>query len=481
MQSEHPSAAPRVAVARTLARLAVVALAVLCGACRDASAPTDPTDPTDPAAQSVPPAQTKPLAPVPDGPKRRNVVVFVIDTCRADHCSVMGYERPTTPGLEALARRGARFLDAWSPACWTAPSHSSMFTGLLPTTHGFMTDNRMYLPAHFDTLAEILQREGWATACFTENNFISSAFGLTQGFDEVHATYLLPDTEHRSGRDQALAGDWALARVKEGRPFFLFVNVLDPHAPYTPCEPWRSRFMPDATKREERIANSMKMPRSLVMRFGDLEITERELEVIHQAYDGEVASADDAVSSLVRRLDEAGVLDDTVFVATSDHGENLGDHRFFDHVGSLHRAVLHVPLVIRAKGVFDDGRAVNDVVRLIDLFPTILELCDLKVPKGTEGRSLLRDLPGRPALAAIGPPETSRQQMAEIVGEDAVVEMLSGCRSVYDGTHHLIVFEDGRTELYDVSKDPQELVDLSSALDDVVERLRPLLLPYTPK
>jgi arylsulfatase A-like enzyme len=206
-------------------------------------------------------------------------------------------------------------------------------------------------------------------------------------------------------------------------------------------------------------------------------MSDRQLEVIHQAYDAEVASADDSVGALVDRLETAGVLDDTVFIAMSDHGENLGDHHMFDHIGSLHRSVLHVPLVIRAPGVFDDGRVIDDTVRLEDVFPTILELCRVKVPPDVEGRSLLNELPGRVAVAAIGPPDVARLQ-AETLYTDADVDFLrAGCRSAYDGTHHLVAYDDGRTALYDVSQDPLELVDLASKLPGVVERLRPHLLP----
>lgn len=414
-------------------------------------------------------------------PKRPNVVVFVIDTCRADHCSVTGYERPTTPNMEALARRGARFRNAWSPTCWTAPAHATIFTGLLPTTHGLMTSSRLYLSSGCNTLAEVLQGQGWATGCFTLNSFISSSFGLTQGFDEFGGLFMDPGVAHQSDRAQQLGGDWAIARAAEGRRFFLFINVLEPHAPYNPCEPWRTQFAPDATPEEFEFARLMQMPRSLGWAIGRVPMTDRQLHVVHDAYDGEVASADDSIGVLVRRLEDAGLLDETVFVAMSDHGENLGDHQMFDHIGSLHRSVLHVPLVIRAPGVFDDGRMVDDLVRLEDVFPTILELCNVRPAQPVEGRSLLHDLPGRLAAAAIGPADVARLQMETKYFGSKVDELRSGCRSVCDGTHHLIVYEDGRTELYDVSQDTSELVNLAATRGDVVARLRPHLLPYRQK
>jgi hypothetical protein len=166
---------------------------------------------------------------------RPNVILLVMDTTRADRCSVNGYEHPTTPALEALAREGINFRNSWSPAGWTGPAHASMFSGLLPERHGFRRKNREYLDRRTDTLAERLQQEGYRTACVTNNPTIGPDFGLDQGFESYYPLYLDENVGYPSApATHRIAFDWA-KRAHESTTCSVFT------APSATCR-WSSGY-----------------------------------------------------------------------------------------------------------------------------------------------------------------------------------------------------------------------------------------------
>ena len=435
--------------------------AILAGALAACSA-----DDSTPAAGAAPGARARPP----------NVVVVVLDTARGDRCSVNGYSRPTTPELEALALEGTRYRDCWTPSPWTAPAHASLFTGLRPSNHGLMDGVGYVLPEEFETLAESLSRLGYATACFTANDFLSPSFGLTQGFEDVERTYVLPPSAYpfAPGAHER-AAKWALDARRRGSPFFLFINDIEPHSPYTPPEPFAGAFAGDATAAEIRVARELGREDKFGFNIGLVPLAPRLLEVMSRLYDAEIATVDEAVGQLVRRLRDAGVLDDTVFVVVGDHGENLGDHGLVEHVFSVHRTLLHVPLVIRFPRAFEAGGVVDDVVRLEDLHATLLELCGAPPTAQDDGVSLTRPTAGRVAIADCGYPELAITRLRELFPAADLASFAVSMRSAYDGRHHLIQVSDGREMLYDVEADPAETTDLAASQPDIVARLRALL------
>jgi arylsulfatase A-like enzyme len=168
------------------------------------------------------------------------------------------------------------------------------------------------------------------------------------------------------------------------------------------------------------------------------------------------------------------VLDRTLVVITSDHGENLGDQGLFDHRMSLHRSLLHIPMMIRLPGTFDGGRVVDSVVRLEDVAPTVLELCSHKTKVAMQGKSLTGDLDDRTAQAVHGTLERFEQPLREQFPSLDTRRLNRGIRSIYDGRYHLIRYDDGAVELYDVMVDPAEEHDLSVSRPGIVDRLTAL-------
>jgi arylsulfatase A-like enzyme len=413
---------------------------------------------------------------------RPNVVLIVMDTTRADRCSLYGYEKPTTPTLSALAAEGVSFRNAWTPSPWTGPAHGSLFTGLRPEHHGFLCGRmRPYLRA-MPTLAGWFREAGYATGCFSNNAFVSSEYGLEQGFDHVsrdfedlRRPYPSAIATHRS------ALDWVRRTVDEDRNFFLFVNDIEPHAPYVPPEEFESAFMPPGISLEMRAhgrgLTHLALARHLIR---TAPLAPSTIRVLSHLYDAEVATLDHEIGVLLGGLRRMGLLDHTIFVVAGDHGENFGEHGLVDHQGSLHRSVLHVPLVIRYLPRFAPGTVREEIVRLEDVPPTLLDLCGLEIPMGLDGESLLGPLGGRLARSAYLPVEFLLERLSadETAGRDMSI-MNHEIRAAHDGRWHYILHGTGAQELYDLATDPRETRNLAASNLDEVRRLG-ALLPVLP-
>ncbi len=411
-----------------------------------------------------------------DGP-RPNVLLLVMDTARGDRCSVMGYDRPTTPRLDEFAKDGVAFRRAWSPANWTGPAHASLFTGMGAGRQGLVGSPRPFLPSDIPTLAERFGAAGYDTACFTNNEFVSPEFGLVRGFAKFDPLYRDSGRSHPWARGtHESAAAWAEAAHAAGKPFFVFINDVEPHQPYEPPPEDAVPFMRTAVPQAELSdLRSFSNRQSLSYNLGILEVGDRHLGILSDLYDAEIFALDREIGLLLDRLREAGLLDTTVVVIVGDHGEMLGEHHLIDHGVGLYAPVLHVPLVVRFPGAFDGGRVVDDLVRLEDVAPTLLDLCRLPAFERADGESLTSGLKGRVARANLPEDDwVSMRAAAEMPGTDTS-RLAQGMRSVFDGTRHLIRSDNGRIELYDPAIDPDERDDLSPHEPQEVARLLRLL------
>jgi choline-sulfatase len=283
-----------------------------------------------------------------------NVVVVTIDTLRADHVGAYGDRDAHTPTLDRLAREGVLVEDAVVQVPQTRPSHTCIFTGRYPYEHGIRDNYSKPLAPGTPTMASLLRQHGWDTAGFIGAYPVSRPSGLDQGFSVFDDPFAAGDdttsqarTERRAGEvvDHALA--W-LARPRKA-PFFLWVHLFDPHAPYEPPEPWRRRFAA-------------------------------------RPYDGEIAYADSELGRLVAWLDGKGLREHTLLVVTSDHGEGLGEHGEDEHMFFVYDSTLHVPLVVSWPGHLPAAARVRGQFRSVDLLATVLDLAGLP-PPATSGAS----------------------------------------------------------------------------------------------
>lgn len=317
-----------------------------------------------------------------------NVIIFIIDALRADHLGCYGSDRGATPNLDRFAAEAVVFTDAQAQSPLTNPAVASIFTGLWPQRHQ-VVGLEYTLRAEAETLAEVLDSAGIATAAIVANGNLDAGRGFAQGFDEFeYIRDVRADDYHARASDinDALL-DW-LDRGP-GQPFFLYVHTLGPHAPYRPQEPFRSRFAGGVvdpalgtTSWQKRIERS------------EHAASAETVADVTALYDAEVAENDAAFGELVDELRRRGLLDKTVIVVAADHGEELFDHGGFGHGSTLHAEVLNIPLMVRFPRGQPAGR-VEEVVEQVDLMPTVLGLFGLKPAAPVQGQSLLPLCGGR--------------------------------------------------------------------------------------
>ncbi|MAB80825.1 MAG: hypothetical protein CMJ89_15865 [Planctomycetes bacterium] len=320
--------------------------------------------------------------------ERANVLLISIDSLRADHLGCYGYERDTSPTIDRLAAEGVRYTGAVSSTSWTLPAHASMFTGLPPSAHGCNTAAGLHTGHR--TLAETLREQGYDTAGFWSGPHLHPAFRLDQGFD-TYVNCASHDFERPRSKRAALAhddvtGPKILAEVElwlegyernEERPFFLFVHMWDVHYHYLPPSPYDTLFDPEYTG---PIDGRRPGPEGLIP---------RDLEHLIALYDGEIAWTDRHVQGILDALERHAVLDETLILLTSDHGEEFYEHGRFGHRKTLYEESIAVPLILRYPGRIPAGSQVEGVVSVTDIPATILDFLGLEPIPDTGGRSLL--------------------------------------------------------------------------------------------
>lgn len=403
-----------------------------------------------------------------------NILLVVIDTLRAD--AVFGYGAPPsqTPTIATLAREGTLFTQARSTAAWTVPAHASLFTGRFPSRHGAHHEGHALAPEAV-TLAELLS-ENYTTAGFSENPHLKKEKKFDQGFDLFRNTW--PRRRRDRGRvpsTNRLALDW-LDRQTGERPFFLFLNYMDPHLPYRPPHWLQARFVGQEVepgKVEELAAFGDSEAREFVA--GRLSLSARDLSILRQLYAAEAAFADRRLGEVIESLRSRGWLDQTLVILISDHGENIGDHGLMEHQFCLYESLLRVPLVLRLPGVIPASARRSDPVQLVDVFPTVLEAAG--VPRSRwpeqEGRSLLGNsiAADRPVIAEYMLPHEQQKIFSREVPEFDFAPLMRRLRSIQIGSEKLIVADDGQFELYDLEQDPNERFDLAGERPERVRNL----------
>ncbi len=442
-----------------------------------------------------------------------NLVLFTVDTLRADHLSCYGYYRKTSPQLDAFAAESVLFERAYSVTGTTLPSHLSIMTGLYPHQHGYVANHGAMRGGFRSsegrrTLAEALSKVGYHTAAFVSGPTVSSATGLNTGFQlfnehEHPNPKTLADTSRRSAKTTDEAIRWL--RDDPPEPFFLWIHYWDPHEPNLPQEPYASAFTSDAEldaliderhirpERLQQLFPAKELARLFapelapaLHRGEDVEMPAIDRDSIRRLinlYDGDVLATDASFGRVIEALKDAALYEDAVIAFTADHGQALGQHDWLEH-GRIQGENVHVPLLMRfPSGTLDVPRREVDVVSAVDLIPTLLA--------------------GLPSLA-------TGDFVSQFAGEDALDpgylrNFAFSQRSVRvrdwepgddkDGLKFALTTErwkiyvrpDAQDELYDLRADPGELVDVSADHADLMHTLRRHIAttlasrPYTPE
>ena len=407
-------------------RLFVGLLAATALACGPENSPTLPND----APGATAPAETSAAAVA----ENVNVLLITVDTIRADRLGAYGHNGGATPAIDALAAAGVTFAAAYSPTPLTLPSHTSVMTGTYPVHHG-VRDNVAYeVPAEIETLAEVLTGEGYRTGAFVSAFVLDSSWGLDQGFDTYY------DDFETGGQTRFLVGggqqglertadevvDRAIEWLQQDRddPFFLWVHLFDPHAPYAAPEPFRSQYAADP-------------------------------------YLGEIAFTDSEIGRLVGRLEQMGLRDQTVIAVAGDHGESLGAHGEAQHGLFIYEETIRVPLIFSPPASTWAGVVRDEPVSLVDVAPTLLALVGAPALELTQGEDL-----------------TTRFDPATVVQPRSVYAESWYGRLHYGWSelHGLIadrykLIDSSDPELFELSQDPGEETNLADQLNTVYLRL----------
>ena len=320
-----------------------------------------------------------------------NVLIYMIDTLRADRLGIYGYDKPTSPNLDALAEDGVVFSHALAQSSWTRPSVASLLTGLHPRSHGVNT-RADALSETATTVATALGEAGYQTAAFVTNGNVSPTYGFDLGFDDF--SYL----GERRSREVHVQSDVVNERVfvwlenrDTTRPFFLYVHATDPHDPYAPRNPFRDRFI-EAPRYPDRIA--LRMLREDPPAAAEIPDVARELSAL---YDAEIAFNDHQLGLLLEDLKARGLYDSTIVLVVSDHGEEFRDHDDWGHGRTLYAEQLRVPFVLKLPRQAFAGRVIDAVAQHVDAMPTIIDLVGAPPVASAQGRSLRPAIHGTPA------------------------------------------------------------------------------------
>lgn len=440
--------------------------------------------------------------------QRPNVLILMLDTARAQNFSCYGYGRSTTPNIDAIASEGVVFEQAIATGCWSLPSQVSLLSGMFPIKHG-AHELRLRYDHPYPLLPEILRQEGYHTLGISPNSWMSDEFGVTHGFDtylklwqfwhtmpadiaqpplvqrvnRFYSRYVFPRRNRARHVNRYLMQHLA----KSTEPFFGYAIFWDTHLPYHSHGKHATAWLPDGVT----LTQARRVNRSHLKYFaGEAPMSERDFDILRACYDGALATIDEEVGRLISHLRQRNLLDRTLLIITSDHGENLGEHGLMSHAYSLHDTLIRVPLIIRYPECFAAGQRVAHQVQLTDILPTVLDVAQIQAPQ------VRAEFQGESLLAPPPDPETARHAYAELLAPHPSMRTINRRNNVpedtprpaYDHalrclrslTHKLIWASDGQHALYDLQADPHETTNrfatepkLASELMDILEAWQP--------
>lgn len=434
--------------------------------------------------------------------KGQNVVIILMDTAKLGAVTAVREQRDTF--LTSLANDGTEFINTFTSAPWSLPSHASIFTSTYTSKHGACARHTQ-LSDKFISLPEVFQDEGYETVAVSNNTWISEEFGFGSGFDTFEKTWQYVQSDVDLGRiartedgvdkltalgRELFAGnpfvnvantiygqffrrqhddgarqtnkwinDWLTERTASC-PFFLFVNYLEPHLEYRPPEEFAEQFLPPNISYSDAMDVSQDAFGYIA---GTVEMTDQDFDILRSLYRAEIAYLDYRIGELKEYLEEQGEWEDTIFVVTGDHGENIGDHGLMDHQYCLYDTLLHVPLIIHG-GSFSHKGVTDSLVQLTDLAPTLLdeiEIEDTEFDEQAQGYSFHPDSETKAReriTAEYLAPQPSMDALKKRVGNlpGSVYEYNRSLRAIRTENWKLLRGSDGSVELYNINSDPSE-------------------------
>ena len=408
-----------------------------------------------------------------------NILLFTIDACRPDHFGCYGYNRNTTPNIDKIASEGVLFTHAFSQSAWTTPGMISIFTSLYPPTHGVDAKDRT-LREEVLTLPKVLKGSGYVAPVLPKFVDIPNYWHL--GFDVV-------DKE----RFQAEEGEDLLKLLEayKDQRFFIWYHYHGVHLPYNPKNPYDNIFQEDIFSGISADTEAVSVvKKKSVIKNNSINFDNTDRKIIVALYDGQLRQLDDYVGLLTEKMKKWEILDNTVIIVTSDHGEELFEHGFIGHASTslnakLYDEIIHIPLIIWWPKKIKH-RVVDELVQQIDVMPTILDMLGLPIPEGVQGYSLLPSIQGNPA-------NNLRPVFCETIlgGYQSTKEMediklrcvrTKEWKLIYTNTLTSNVsiggLDEGKYELYNFSSDPKEERNIFENHPEVAKELKKKLFQW---
>ena len=404
-----------------------------------------------------------------------NIILISVDTLRADHVGTYGYLKPTTPNIDKFANQAYVFENAYASSPWTLPSHTSMLTGFYPQKfHAELPTD--ILPENALTIAEILSENGYKTVAFSTGAFITRNQGFAQGFATFNELQNWQDAQEISQKSI----NWLNQNQKS--KFFLFIHSFHTHDPYSP----QDQFIKKIDSDYQGYLNSINISQIVDINTSKTNLSEYEKRRIVSLYDAEIAELDNYFGQFFKTLEDLKLMENTIIIITSDHGEEFGEHGGFAiHSYSLYDELLRIPLIIKIGDQLNHKR-IQNLVSLVDIVPTILNIINPKSPILSDGQSLVGTFNNEFNNKAVySETASSKQYMLQVIeeGENKIVkgtfqpktrdntQILPKAKMVRENNYKLISNFNGSLELYDLANDPNESNNLINSLPQIKENL----------
>ena len=397
--------------------------------------------------------------------QRPNVLLIVVDTLRADHLGAYGYERPTSPHMDALAASGVRYPRALSTAPWTTPSIAALMTSRYPSSLG-ITSEKARLAEEALLLAEVLQAAGYLTGAAVSHSFCASEWGFGQGFDGFDESNVLGHAAVTTDGVTARGKSFLDEAAGQQQPWMLWLHYFDPHCAYVEDE----RHPMGGSGEYDGKVQSGELYRKILRQWKRYD--ERDWHELRRLYDSEIARTDAGIGELLAHLDKLGLSANTLVILTADHGEEFHDHGGVGHAETLYNEVLHVPLIVRYPS--SDPRFAQQPaapagwVSLVDVAPTVLEVCSIERPQHFVGRSLLQARPTSQATFVFGETHRAGGLHTAVSAGFKLIRLLRAQQTL------LFDLEADPHESKDLARDPaqkQRLASMNAALDAHLARV----------
>ncbi len=389
--------------------------------------------------------------------KPKNLIVLLIDTLRAERLQIYNPKsRVKSPILNGLAKEGTVFEKAHSPENWTKPSVASVLTALYPVSHGARSQSAV-LSEKAVLLSEHLKAQGYATGSFIANGYVSDRFGFDQGWDK-YRNFIRESGSTDASNVFKESGDWA--ESNKDKPFFLYVQTIDPHVPYRPGDEYTKMYDPrnDYSGPVEPNSTGILLEKA---KKKEVTLNESDRTRLMALHDGEITKHDVFLGKFVERMKKLGIWENSLFVVVSDHGEEFNEHGSWGHGQSVYEELLHVPLFFRHPGSVPSGQRVAHSVSTMDLAPTALELMGAKPLPKAEGRSLVGDLFGD------APPLTGGFSFSDFWDERRVLTTANWKFLVRGNLTH---------SMFDLKNDPWEKKQLTGEEAPIAARFSRIML-----